>query len=180
MRFLSDLERLPTRLLRAKIGIDVPTFKYLFSKYGGQGTPIPTPYSLFSMLNYLKQYNVCTIHGGSRFLLRVKKKVAYLASRVNEMELIWKQRHMCRNRTVHCFRHRCTGYIDCTVFRITRNRKNEYQRAHYSGKHKTHCFKVITFVLCNRISYIVEFVCRYKRSPITEERLCGLVVLILV
>lgn len=132
----------------AQTGLTRLQFLYVFNTYCGLGTEIPTQQALYWLFCYFKSYPIkraafnytTSIWGRSIDVL--KKRAAYLASAVNEIAPLWRDRNSLANRIPHHFANGVIGSIDSFPIRICRPKDSLWQRANYNGKFKTHTVKV--------------------------------------
>jgi len=105
---------------------------------------------LKSLLHYLKTYPThrdwAFRHQQTRDhrnLIRIiRKHTAYLAARMNDIELAWQGRFSPENKLPHLFDNRVTGSIDTFHIRVLRPKHKTWRRVTRNGKHRCYCMKV--------------------------------------
>ena len=93
--------------LRAQCGLDAHTLLYIYNKYCHHSV-IDSKSKLYRLFRYFKQYPVARSND-SKSLTSLYKYIKYLASVVDELSIVWNDRHNMSNRIPHHFREMLTA-----------------------------------------------------------------------
>jgi hypothetical protein len=126
--------------LRAQCGLDAHTLLYIYNKYCHHSV-IDSKSKLYRLFRYFKQYPVARSND-SKSLTSLYKYIKYLASVVDELSIVWNDRHNMSNRIPHHFREMLTGSIDTFPVIVSRPTDGTQQSYLYNGKYKKHVYKV--------------------------------------
>lgn len=140
----------------AHTGLTRLQFLHIFYKYCGEETPIPLQQHLYYLFCFFKAYPIkraifnyqsARLHErDGRSLATLKRRAAYLASRVDEIAPLWRARHELSNRLPLFFANGVSGSIDSFPIRVSRPSNFLWQRSLYNGKYKAHTVKVQAIV----------------------------------
>ena len=135
----------------AMTGLSQTTFRYVYDKYCGPLTAIKRPLYLFVLLMYYKVYPVnrawpepMTRIGkhASWTLHAIRRWEEDLASRVDELNEVWNDRHAPTNALPHLFPASVVGCVDSFPIFCSRPTDSFYQSSTYNGKYGGNVLKV--------------------------------------